>query len=60
MNQMLLNYPKCECHDCTQARWKMSFQGQSTTNLTPQQYVNSTTAQAVDQYIAGYKVGTVG
>lgn len=24
MNQ----YAKCECHDCTQARFKMSFQGQ--------------------------------
>lgn len=21
-------HPRCECHDCTQARWKMSFQGQ--------------------------------
>ena len=20
--------PKCECHECTQIRWKMSFQGQ--------------------------------
>jgi hypothetical protein len=20
---------RCECHDCTQARWRMSFQGQT-------------------------------
>lgn len=23
-----INPPRCECHECTQARWKMSFQGQ--------------------------------
>jgi hypothetical protein len=21
-------HERCECHDCTQARWRMSFQGQ--------------------------------
>lgn len=32
MNQNYMNtlsgYSRCECHDCTQARWKMSFQSQ--------------------------------
>ena len=23
----------CDCHDCTQARWKMSLQGQAETQL---------------------------
>lgn len=21
-------HPRCECHDCTQARWKQSLEGQ--------------------------------
>lgn len=24
---------RCECHDCTQARWKMSMQGQLSAQL---------------------------
>jgi len=27
---------KCECHECTQARWKSSIQGQIERALTPQ------------------------
>lgn len=26
--QGITQYSRCECHDCTQARYKMSFQGQ--------------------------------
>jgi predicted metal-dependent hydrolase len=26
--QGLANPSRCECHECTQARWKMSLQGQ--------------------------------
>lgn len=28
MQQVSQNPPRCECHDCTQARWKQSMQGQ--------------------------------
>lgn len=30
-----LGHPRCECHECTQARWKMSFQGQNQGALGP-------------------------
>ena len=37
------NPPKCECHECTQIRWKMSFAGQvqvaqSTTQCADEAY----------------------
>lgn len=28
---------RCECHECTQARWKMSFQGQLHGSLSGQE-----------------------
>lgn len=28
MMQILSNPPRCECHECTQIRWKMSMMGQ--------------------------------
>ena len=27
MQQLSLNPPRCECHECTQARWRMSIGG---------------------------------
>lgn len=31
MNQ----HERCECHDCTQARWRMSMQGQIASAMEP-------------------------
>jgi hypothetical protein len=28
MQFVQVNHPRCECHDCTQIRWKTSMQGQ--------------------------------
>lgn len=39
---MSLHY-QCECHDCTQARWKMSFQGQISSFVSPSPTVTGVT-----------------
>ena len=53
MNQQVnLNYPKCECHDCTQARWKMSFQGQLSGSAGQFPDQNNTALKAAQQQYA--------
>ena len=54
MNQMSLNYQKCECHDCTQARWKMSFQGQLAGQAIDQS--NSALEAAKQQQYSGQSI----
>ncbi len=33
-------HPKCECHECTQIRWRLSLQGQITTAMQSSQQHN--------------------
>jgi hypothetical protein len=40
--QNSVNPPRCECHECTQARWKTSLQGQIQGSLGKQLQQNQT------------------
>jgi hypothetical protein len=51
-----INYPKCECHDCTQARWRMSIQGQPAGNVVGnanQELMKASQQQYADSQYAG-------
>lgn len=37
MPDHMYQHERCECHECTQARWKLSFQYQIESALHPQQ-----------------------
>jgi hypothetical protein len=38
---------RCECHECTQARWKMSIQGQIEQAFRPARALDSTETREV-------------
>lgn len=43
--QNSMNPPRCECHECTQARWKTSMQGQ----LSNAAAIEQIRAQAIEK-----------
>jgi hypothetical protein len=34
-------HPRCDCHECTQARYRLSFQGQIDQAMTPRRNPDS-------------------
>jgi len=48
----------CNCHECTQARWKMSFQYQLETALMPRMDPDSLVQPSPFRYVPTITVGT--